>query len=124
MRQYALDHGIPEEATLLEDRSRTTLENMQFSARIINDLVPDGQYRAQFCTNNYHLFRAGLFAKEAGLNANGMGAHTAFYFLPNATIREFAAVFLMNKRRHAISLGILSIPSLIIFIGGIVNLFH
>lgn len=124
MRQYALDRGIPENATLLEDRSRTTLENMQFSAQIINDLVPDGRYRAQFCTNNYHLFRAGLFAKQAGLNANGMGAHTALYFLPNATIREFAAIFLMNKRRHAISLGILSIPSIIVFAGGIINLFH
>lgn len=124
MRQYALDHGIPETATLLEDKSKTTLQNMQFSAKIINGIVPDGHYRAQFCTNNYHLFRAGLFAKQAGLKANGIGAHTAFYFLPNATIREFAAVFLMNKKRHAISLGILCIPSLIIFFGGIFNLFN
>lgn len=103
MQQYAIDHGIPAAATLLEDKSRTTLENMRFSAAIINDITDGAKYRAQFCTNNYHLFRAGLFAKQAGLTANGLGAHTAFYYLPNATIREYAAIIMMNKKRHLIT---------------------
>lgn len=121
MRDYALNLGIPMSATLLEDKSRTTLENMLFSAKIINQQTHGTPYRAQFCTNNYHLFRAGLFAKQAGLNANGLGAHTALYFLPNATIREYAAIFLMNKKRHAIVLGLCMLPSLFILIDGLIN---
>jgi uncharacterized SAM-binding protein YcdF (DUF218 family) len=121
MRQYAVDHGIPEEDTLLEDKSRTTLENMRFSAAIINELTGGAKYRAQFCTNNYHLFRAGLFAKQAGLNANGLGARTAFYYLPNATIREFAAIVMMNKRRHTIVVAVLSIIPIISIIIGLIT---
>lgn len=122
MQQYALNHGIPETATLLENQSKTTLENMQFSSNIIHQQTKGEPYRAQFCTNNYHLFRAGLFAKEANLTANGMGAHTAFYFLPNATIREFAAIFLMNKRRHAITLAILALPALVGLVLGMLHI--
>lgn len=123
MRQYALDQGIPAADTILEDKSRTTLQNMQFSAKIINRQMQGAPYRAQFCTNNYHLFRAGLFAKQAGLNANGLGAHTALYFLPNATIREYAAIFLMHKKLHAIIIGICLLPSLYLFIDGLIKLF-
>lgn len=39
-----------------------------------------------FTTNNYHLFRAGLFARMAGLKADGIGAKPLL-FLPNAFIR-------------------------------------
>lgn len=122
MRQYALDKGIPEAATLIEDRSTTTLENMMFSRQLIDAETQGRRYRAQFCTNNYHLFRAGLFAKEAGITANGMGAHTAFYFLINATIREYVAIFMMHKRRHLITLGFLClIPLLLLIMGMIVG---
>ncbi len=121
MRHYAVEHGIPESATLLEDRSRTTLENMRFSAAIINKVTDGAPYRAQFCTNNYHLFRAGLFARQAGIRANGLGAHTAFYYLPNATIREYAAILVLNKKRHLITLGLLCLLPVITFIVGLIG---
>lgn len=112
MQQYAIAAGIPETDTLLEDKSRTTLENMRFSAALIQREMNGAPYRAQFCTNNYHLLRAGLFAREVGLNANGLGAHTAPYFLPNATIREYVAIMLMHRRRHAIWMGLLALVAL------------
>ncbi|WP_155287014.1 YdcF family protein [Lacticaseibacillus zhaodongensis] len=108
MQQYAIQNGIPEVDTLLEDKSRTTLENMRFSAALIQQETKGAPYRAQFCTNNYHLFRAGLYARQAGLHANGLGAHTAPYFLPNATIREYVAILLLNKRRHIIWVSIIA----------------
>lgn len=118
MQQYAIARGIPASATVLEDQSRTTLENMHFSAQIIRELTGGQKYRAQFCTNNYHLFRAGLFAREAGLNANGLGAKTALYYLPNATIREYVAILMLNKRRHIITLAALCFfPALGIILG-------
>ena len=56
---------------------------------------------SHFTTNNYHLFRAGLFARMAGLKADGIGAKPLL-FLPNAFIREFIAIVVMYKRRHII----------------------
>lgn len=67
------------------------------------------KFKVKFFTNNYHLFRAGLYAKMAHLKANGIGATTRFYFLPNATIREFAGVFIMHKKRHFVIIGLIAI---------------
>ncbi|MFD1465335.1 ElyC/SanA/YdcF family protein [Lapidilactobacillus mulanensis] len=115
MADYAIAHGWPAELVLLEDASKNTLQNMQFSKnKIAADHQGKKQPRVKFFTNNYHTFRAGLYAKMAALPANGVGAPTRLYFLPNALIREFAAVFLLNKKRHAIIiLGIIGIGVLL-----------
>ncbi|MGC6768609.1 YdcF family protein [Enterococcus sp. LJL128] len=102
MKQYALEKGIPEEDILVEANSKNTLENMKFSKEIMEQDFGGTSYQAIFTTNNYHLFRAGLFAKEANIKADGIGAKTAFYFLPNAFLREFIAIAMMRKRRHLI----------------------
>ncbi|WP_188388624.1 YdcF family protein [Priestia taiwanensis] len=106
MQQYALEKGIPEEHTLREDKSTTTYENMLFSKRIMDSLKGEA-YKSIFTTNNFHLFRAGLYAKEAGLNSQGIGSKTARYYWPNAMIREYIAVFVMNRKRHSIVIGII-----------------
>jgi len=113
MADYAIAHGWHENLVILEDKSRNTLQNMQFSNAIIQkDYGADNAY-IKFFSNNYHIFRAGLYAKMAGLAANGVGAPTRLYFLPNALIREFVAVFLMNKKRHMIVIGLIGIGILL-----------
>lgn len=101
MKNYALSQGIPEDAILLEDRSTNTLENMRFSKAIMEQHSPEG-YQAIFTSNNYHIFRAGMYARTAGLKADGLGAKTAFYYLPNAFLREYIAILMMHKKRHII----------------------
>ena len=59
-------------------------------------------YQAIFVTNNFHLFRAGIYAKRVRLKAQGVGAKTAFYFLPNAFIREFIAYLNLYRSYHII----------------------
>lgn len=109
MADYAIKNGWDKDLVILEDKSRNTLQNMQFSKSIIEkDYGSDNAY-IKFFSNNYHIFRAGLYAKMAGIAANGVGASTRFYFLPNALIREFAAVFLMNKKRHIIMIGLIAL---------------
>lgn len=71
MKQYALAKGIPERDILVEANSKTTLENMRFSKELM-DQQTGGPYRAIFTSNNYHIFRAGLYAKQAGLKADGI----------------------------------------------------
>lgn len=102
MANYAIAHGWDPTLVILEDKSRNTLENMKFSKAIIDADQSVTKPNVRFFSNNYHTFRAGIYARMAGLPANGVGAATRFYFLPNAIIREFVAVFLMNKKRHMI----------------------
>ena len=107
MADYAISRGIDEKYILLEDRSKNTYQNMFFSKEVAASDFGSDAFRASFFSNNYHIFRAGLFAKEAALNANGIGSYTRFYFLPNAIIREFAGVFILHKKRHFIIIGLI-----------------
>lgn len=100
MQNYALTQGIPKAQTLVETASKNTFENMQFSKQIIDaDYVGQKKPKIIFSTNNYHTFRAGIYARQAGLKADGIGSKVSFYFLPNATIREFLAILLMKKKQ-------------------------
>ncbi|MFB7500192.1 YdcF family protein [Streptomyces sp. NPDC056161] len=101
MADYLVERGVPKDRIQREDRSRTTEENLRFSKAIMQELKPD--YRRVVVTNNFHVFRAALTARRTGVRGQVVGAPTAAYFWPNATIREFIAVFLSHK---VINLGI------------------
>lgn len=107
MARFAQQRGIPAEQILLEDQSKNTYQNMLFSKRVATEDFGNSHFKARFFSNNYHIFRAGLLAKEVGLKANGVGAYTRLYYLPNAIIREFAGVFVMHKRRHFVIMGVI-----------------
>lgn len=107
MREYALEQGIPDEDIIMEAQSTNTLENMKFSKEIMEREKPGG-YHAIFTSNNYHIFRAGMYAEDVGLKIDGIGSKTARYYLPNAFLREFIAVALMNKRLHLIICGLIT----------------
>ena len=108
MREYALEQGIPDEDILMEAQSTNTLENMRFSKEIMERENPSG-YHAIFTSNNYHIFRAGMYAEEVGLKIDGIGSKNARYYLPNAFLREFIAVALMNKRLHLFVCGLIAL---------------
>ncbi|MCT2363152.1 YdcF family protein [Enterococcus faecalis] len=120
MKMYALTQGIPDDDILVEAHSKNTLENMRFSKETMIEDFGNANFQAIFTTNNYHLFRAGLFALMAGLKADGIGAKTAFYFLPNAFIREFIAIVVMYKRRHIIVCGLAAIGMVMLFLTGLI----
>ncbi|HDR8185782.1 TPA: YdcF family protein [Bacillus thuringiensis] len=100
MQKYAVEKGIPIEHTVQENRSVNTYQNMSFSKEIMDSLKPEGKYKSIFTTNNFHLFRAGIYARQAGLNSQGIGSKTAFYYWPNAMIREYVAIVVMGRKRH------------------------
>lgn len=95
MKNYLLGKGISEHDIIMEDQSTTTLENMMFSKKIMDQMM--SQYRVIFVTNDYHVFRTGTYAKQVGLKADGVGCKTAFYYWPNAFIREYIAIILKYK---------------------------
>jgi len=98
MKNYALSKGIPKEDLLLENKSTSTLENMKFSKKIMDRLSKNQAYSCIYVANDYHLLRAGIYARKAGLNINGIGSRTRFYFLPNAILREYIAYLNMHKK--------------------------
>jgi len=99
MANYLYTKGFSKDMVLIEDESKTTYENMLNSAEVIKKHKGFENINGSviFTTNNYHVFRAAIYAKRAGLNANGVGAPTAFYFLPSALLREFIALLFMHK---------------------------
>ncbi len=110
MKRYLLEQGIPEEQILPETESTTTLENMRFSKKLIDSVKPDA--KVAFSTTNYHVFRGGMFARQAGMKASGMGSRTKWYFWPNAEIREFIGLVANQVWVHvavALGLAVLSI---------------
>ena len=94
IRRYLLEQGIPEEMIRMEDQSTTTYENMCFSRKITDAIRPEG--KVAFATTNYHVFRSGVWAAEAGVKAEGIGSRTKWWFWPNAFMRE--TIGLLQKR--------------------------
>lgn len=105
MQVYALSKGIPPEDTLLEEESTDTRENMKFSKEVIEKDTKKEKYKALYSTNNFHVLRAGIYARKQDFAAYGISAKTAFYYWPNATIREFVGTFFLYKKWHIITLG-------------------
>lgn len=94
MATYLVDRGVPADDVIQEDESRTTGQNLRFSGAIMAERQPD--YRCLVVTNSYHALRAALLARRFGVSGHVLGAPTARYYWPSATIREFAAVFVQH----------------------------
>ena len=94
MRDYLVSQGVRPDRIVLEDRSATTNENMEFSRKVIEEHAgrDAGELLVGFSTTNYHVFRGYVCAHRAGMAVQGMGSRTRAYFWPNAFLREFAGL--------------------------------
>ena len=101
MRDWLIEKGVAENRIILEDRSTDTAENMRFSKAKIEAA---GMGRVAFFTTNYHVFRAGLKARQVKLRAVGMGAPTKWYFWPNAAVREFVGLLTEHRLKQGLLL--------------------
>jgi uncharacterized SAM-binding protein YcdF (DUF218 family) len=95
MARYLTERGCPPGRLILEDRSRTTEENLAFSKAIMDQARPGS--RCVIVTSNFHVFRSAILARRLGVNGHVTGAPTAAYYWPTAMLREFAAVFVSYK---------------------------
>ncbi|MDR1322217.1 MAG: YdcF family protein [Gracilibacteraceae bacterium] len=103
MRDFAVAQGYAAGQILTEERSVNTEENMRFSRTLIEKHAAGAAYKSIFVTNNFHLLRAARYARQAGLSPEGLGAKTAWYYVPNAVMREFAAFLAMHKVKYAVA---------------------
>lgn len=93
MARYLQEQGIPAASILIEDKATTTLENLVFSRNLMDR--PDRPVTV--VTSSYHVFRAAMFTRRAGMRAHVTGARTAGYFMPSAFLREFIAILVTYK---------------------------
>jgi uncharacterized SAM-binding protein YcdF (DUF218 family) len=84
--------GVARQRVLLEDRSKTTNENVRFARALLSGHGAGSRPRAMIITSNFHLGRAKLLARRAGFDAFGLPASTPWYSLPNAAVRETLAI--------------------------------
>jgi len=86
MKRELVAKGIDESRLYVEDRSTSTRENLAFSLEIIkkqglNDNIA-------LVSNEFHLFRASLVAKDLGIKTNSVKANTKMSLLPIFYVRE------------------------------------
>ena len=105
MAKYMREHGVAEDAIIIENKSTTTMENLIFSRKIIDAINP--QAKVAFSTTSYHVFRSGIFAKKLGWDIDGMGCPTKWYFWPNAFLREFVALVVSSFYQQAAVLAVI-----------------
>lgn len=90
IKRILISHGISEDRIFTEDQSTSTRENFRFSKEIFDDLgISDG---IMIATNEFHQFRAGLYAKRLGLEVGHCSYRTPLRAFLNYWIREMPAI--------------------------------
>lgn len=123
MMNYIVEKNYDLGSVYLEDKSRNTKENLQFSEAVAyqQDNVKNFDRKSiVIASNNYHILRAGKLASHIGIQARGIGAKTKFYYLPTAFIREYIGYLALTKKRHLIMFGLALAFSICILL---INLF-
>ena len=113
IRRGLIRLGISEERILMEDQSTSTVENLRFSAEVIQryegekagpaEETPSGGTNASsvrfvskkvlLVTNDFHVFRAVKLAENQGYkNVSGLGATDFFAVTIQYYVREFFAI--------------------------------
>lgn len=88
MSKYLIEErNIPRGKIILEDKSKNTAENFEYSKKIL-DKIFGKDYKSAYVTNDFHIYRAGRIAQKSGLDAFGISAPTPTLITPNCYLRE------------------------------------
>lgn len=98
MAAYAVQKGVDEDRIIVENRSRSTEENLLFS----RELMGKRKAKVILVTTAYHVFRALILARQQGMKCIGFGAKTKWYFTLNALLREFIGYLSLTWKRHMV----------------------
>lgn len=94
MYNILTDRGIDPARILMESQSTSTQENIRFSVDLIEEYTCVRPTQINLITSEYHLLRAGIFAKDEGVTAYGIPAKTAWPALfINYFLREIAGIW-------------------------------
>lgn len=97
MKIYLKQHGVSPTKMLLEGKSRNTKENLLYTAEILHGKSIKSLY---LVTDDFHMTRALLYAKQARLIVSPAPTHSKALFSPYYKIRECVALiklYLLNQ---------------------------
>ncbi|GLZ39889.1 YdcF family protein [Actinokineospora sp. NBRC 105648] len=106
MGTYLRANGVPAERILLEGKAATTEQNLRYSMELLAEHGRAGTILA--VTNNYHVFRTAVLARQLRLRVHVVGARTASYFVPSAFLREFVALLAQYRRANVAAILVLA----------------
>ena len=90
MYRELVKRGISEDRLYMEDRSTSTRENIAFSKEIIEK---EGlNTKVAVVSNNFHLYRASISVKNAGLEFFSVSAFSPYPLLGTYVMREFMGI--------------------------------
>ncbi len=90
MRRYLNERGIADKRIITEPLSTSTEENLRFSAELLSERGFKGSIVV--VTNEFHQYRADIYARRAGLSVGHHSARTALRLFPNQWVREWGAL--------------------------------
>ncbi len=82
MKNYLIENGVDERQIIIEDKSKTTIEN------IINCKEIVGDSKSLLISSNYHLLRIKIITNKCGLNVEMLGSKTPFFQLLKHLLSE------------------------------------
>ena len=87
MRDYLVLKGISPERIFMEDKSVNTMENIEFSEKIIlKNGLPE---KITLITDGFHQLRAEILAKKQGIDPYNISGYTSWYIVPTYWVREW-----------------------------------
>lgn len=93
MATYLIGRGINPSRIIIEDKSTSTRENFEFSSVKLHEFFGEKEYSAAYITNEFHIYRAGVYAHQAGLGKlSHLHADSRIGGLFSACLRECLAV--------------------------------
>ena len=94
MYRELTEMGIAGDRLLMEEASTSTMENLTNTLQLLETKTGARPAKIGIVSSEYHLFRAGLFAKSLHLEAFGIPAKTSWFALRlNYYLREIVAVW-------------------------------
>lgn len=85
MARYLIERGLDADRIQIENQSRNTVQNLQYSAAYLDPATD----RVAIVTNNFHVCRSLGLARGAGYqNVSGIAARSDVFYLPNNMLRE------------------------------------
>ena len=86
--------GIDPDRLWLEEQSTSTQENLLFTMALIEEKTGDRPDSIGLISSEYHLCRAGIFARDCGVTAIGIPAQTSWFSIKlNYFMREVAGIW-------------------------------
>ena len=95
MKRDLVAQGIQEERIFVEDNSYNTYENFLYSVQILEDKnlgLQKEELLIGIVTNDFHIFRSTLTAKDFGVKAVGLPAKTPPSIILKSYLREYLSV--------------------------------